>query len=308
MLVETPPERFADLPDVPYEAKRVPVGDPEIAYVDVGGNDTSEADETFLLLHGEPTWSYLYRDVIEVLEDYGRVLAPDLIGFGRSEKYTDPDAYSFSMHLDTLETFVEALDLTNVTLVGQDWGGVLGLPIATRNPERFSRIVALNTGVPDGTQEMPDVWHQAREAVETAEDLDVGRMVDQGCATALTEAERAAYNAPFQTEESMTGVRQMMGLVPLSTDDDGAEVGRQTRKRLADWEKPAFILFSDSDPILSDNRDPLRNLIPTATEQPDVWIEGAGHFLQEDAGREIGEEIAGFVERTASATTPPNSD
>jgi len=305
MLVDTPRERFATIPEFDYAHRRVSVGEPEMAYVDVDATATADAsggptgaEETFLLLHGEPTWSFLYRDVIEALRDRGRVVVPDLIGFGRSQKYTDPDAYSFSNHLDWVESFIEALDLTDVTLVGQDWGGVLGLPVATRNPERVSRIVALNTGVPDGTQEMPEVWHQAKAALETADDLDVGRMVDQGCSTELTEAERAAYNAPFHSRESEAGVRTMMGLVPTTPEDDGAGVGRRTRERLANWEKPAFVLFSDADPILSENRDPLRELIPTANEQPDVWVEGANHFLQEDAGTEIGREIAAFVDRT----------
>ncbi|MFB6153225.1 MAG: haloalkane dehalogenase [Halodesulfurarchaeum sp.] len=289
MPMRTPAERFEDLPDFPYDAEFVSVGEPEMAYVDVGSGP-----ETFLLLHGEPTWGFLYRSLIPTLREEGRVVVPDLIGFGRSEKYPSRDAYTFSRHFDWLEAFLEEVDLDGVTLVGQDWGGVLGLPLATQHEERFDRLVALNTGVPDGTQGMPDIWHQTREMVETAEPLDVGYMVDQGCATELSEAVRAAYTAPFHVPEAKAGVRAMMGLVPLSPDDDGAALGRETRERLARW----FVLFSDSDPILSGNRDPLRELIPTASEQPDVWIEGASHFLQEDAGEEIAEEIVGFVRRS----------
>lgn len=294
MLIRTPSERFDDLPGFTYDRHTVSLGEPEMAYVDVGSGD-----DTFLLLHGEPTWSYLYRDVISTLADRGRVIAPDLIGFGRSEKYVNEADYSFGMHYESVLAFIEELDLEGITLVGQDWGGVLGLPAgALEYPERFDRLVALNTGVPDGTQEMSETWHRARETVETAQDLDVGAMVDAGCAAELSEDVRAAYNAPFHTEEAMAGVRTMMGLVPTNPDDEGADVGRRARAALAEWDKPAFVLFSDSDPILSSNRDHLRETIATATDQPDVWIEGAGHFLQEDAGREIGEEILAFVSRT----------
>lgn len=294
MLLRTPPDRFEDLPGFDFDHHAVRVGEPEMAYVDEG-----EGEETFLLLHGEPTWSYLYREFVEPLADRGRVVAPDLIGFGRSEKYDDPEAYSFGMHYESLIGFVEALDLENVTLVCQDWGGVLGLPAALLEfPERVDRIVALNTGIPDGTQAMADRWHRTKEMLETVDELDVGAMVDGGCATTLAPEVRAAYDAPFHTEAAKAGVRTMMGLVPTDPEDEGADVGRAAQAALGDWEKPTFVLFSDSDPILSANRDPLRNAFPTAREQPDVWIEGASHFLQEDAGPEIAEHVLEFVART----------
>ncbi|WP_440988794.1 haloalkane dehalogenase [Haloarchaeobius baliensis] len=292
-LVRTPAGRFQSLPGYDYDAEYVGVGEPEMAYVDEG-----DGDETFLCLHGEPTYSYLYRKMVPTLAERGRVIAPDFVGFGRSEKYTDGDAYSFDAHYGWLVAFLEELDLTGLTLVCQDWGGILGLAVAAHHPERFDRIVAMNTGIPDGTQEMPDVWHQFREMVETAESLDVARLVESGCTSELSDDVRDAYRAPFHTEAVKASVRTWPGMVPLSPDDEGADVMRATRRRLAEWEKPAFVLFSDSDPITSPNRDPLREFLPTAGEQPDVWVEGAGHFLQEDAGETVAEHVVGFVDRT----------
>ncbi|MFC4407305.1 haloalkane dehalogenase [Haloarchaeobius iranensis] len=292
-LVRTPEARFEGLPGYDYDAEYVSVGEPEMAYVDEG-----DGEETFLCLHGEPTYSYLYRKMVPPLAEQGRVLAPDFVGFGRSEKYTDEDAYSFDRHFDWLVTFLEELDLDGLTLVCQDWGGILGLAAAAHHPERFDRIVPMNTGIPDGTQEMPEVWHQFREMVETADHLDVAPLVEAGCATELPEPVLDGYRAPFHTEAVKASVRTWPGMVPLSPDDEGAAVMRATRERLADWEKPAFVLFSDSDPITRPSRDPLREFLPTAGEQPDVWVEGAGHFLQEDAGEAVAEHIAGFVDRT----------
>jgi haloalkane dehalogenase len=291
-LVRTPDERFEDLPGYDYEANYVSVGDPEMAYVDEGSGE-----ETFLCLHGEPTWSFLYRKMIPTLGERGRVVVPDFVGFGRSEKYTDMDAYSFDMHFSCTEAFLEELDLEDVTLVCQDWGGLLGLAAAGHNPERFSRIVAMNTGIPDGTQEMPEVWHEFREMVETVDQLDIGELVAGGCATDLSDDVIAGYEAPFHTETAKAGARTWPGLIPLSPDDEGADVMGAARERLSKWQKPAFVLFSDSDPITGANRDPLREFFPRASEQPDVWIEGAAHFLQEDAGEEVAEHIVDFVDR-----------
>jgi len=294
-LIRTPEERFEDLPGYDYEAEYVSVGEPEMAYVDVGDPD---ADETFLCLHGEPTWGYLYRKMIPTLRERGRVVVPDMVGFGRSEKYDEMDEYGFDVHFSAVEAFLQELDLEGVTLVCQDWGGILGLGAAGHHPERFDRIVAMNTGIPDGTQEMSDEWHRFHEMVETVDELDVGMLVAGGCATDLSEDVVAAYEAPFHTEAAKAGARTWPGLIPLTPDDEGAGVMSEARDRLSEWEKPAFVLFGDEDPITGGNRDPLRDFFPTADEQPDVWAEGAAHFLQEDAGETVAEEIVGFVDRT----------
>jgi len=292
-LVRAPEERFEDLPEYPYDAEYVDVGGPDMAYVDEGGGE-----ETFLCLHGEPTWSFLYRKMIPTLSDAGRVVAPDLIGFGRSDKFEDREEYTYGTLYDQVETFVTELDLTNVTLVCQDWGGLLGLPIAANNPDRFARLVPMNTGVMDGTQNMPDVWHDFRDMVENAPDLQISQIVDGACLTELDEDVKAAYDAPFPDESHKAGARVLPGLVPIDPDMKSAKVLGDARETLQDWEKPVFVLFSDSDPITHGARDDLRELFPTADEQPDIWIEGAAHFLQEEAGEEIASEIVDFVERT----------
>jgi haloalkane dehalogenase len=293
-LISTPDERFADLPGYDYEPRYVSVGEPEMAYVDLDGDGT----ETFLCLHGEPTWGYLYRKLIPTLRERGRVVVPDFVGFGRSEKYTDRDAYSFDMHYRSLERFVEQLDLTGVTLVGQDWGGILGMRLATQHPGRVARLVVMNTDVTDGSQEMPETWHRFAEVVATADELDVGQVLQNSCVTDLSETVLAAYDAPFPDERYKAGARTFPGLVPLDPDDPGAAEMRETRAALAEWEKPAFVLFSREDVIFSGVRDSLRELLPTASDQPDVWIDGAGHFLQEDAGEAVAEEILAFVDRS----------
>ena len=298
-IVTTPEERFEDVPDYDYPHERVPVTEDgaEMAYVDVPAE--GDGDETFVLMHGEPTWGFLYRKLISTLAERGHVVVPDMLGLGRSDKYTDPDAYSFDLHYESFETLLfEELDLTAVTLVCQDWGGILGLALADHYPERFARLVPMNTGVPDATQEMSDAWHEFADFVESVEELPVEMLVQNATATELSEAELAAYSAPFPTEESKACARVLPFLIPQSPDDEGAATMRAAKERLADRDKPAFVLFSDSDPITRNARDPLRELIPTATEQPDTWVEGAMHFLQEDSGEEIAEEIVALVDRT----------
>jgi haloalkane dehalogenase len=293
-LVRTSDERFEDVPGYDYDANYVDVGGPEMAYVDVAG----DGDETFLCLHGEPTWSYLYRKMIPTLSEAGRVVVLDLVGFGRSDKWTDREADTYDAMYETVETFLTELDLQNVTLVCQDWGGLLGLPVAANNPERFARLVPMNTGLPDGSQTMPDIWHQFKDMMSDAPELDIGQLVEGGCAEELDEAVRAAYAAPFPDEDHMAGARELPSRVPTDPEMRGATVIGDARETFADWEKPVFVLFSDSDPITRGSRDDLRELFPTAAEQPDTWIVGGAHFLQEDKGETIAEEIVAFVERT----------
>ncbi|HET7324057.1 MAG TPA: alpha/beta fold hydrolase, partial [Halococcus sp.] len=201
-LIQTSEECFDDLPNYPYEAQYVDVGGPEMAYIDEGSGD-----ETFLCLHGEPTWGFLYRKMVPTLRAEGRVIVPDFIGFGRSEKYSDPDEYSFSMHYDSLVAFIEELDLDDITLVCQDWGGILGLSVAGHHPDRFSRLVPMNTGIPSGEQEMPEAWEDFHEFVEGVDELPIGMLIENATATELTDEIIEAYEAPFPTEEHKTGAR-----------------------------------------------------------------------------------------------------
>ncbi len=297
-LRSTPEAAFDAVPDYDYEPRSVTVdapGDPEMATVDAGRDD---GGETFLCLHGEPTWGFLYRKMIPTLAERGRVVVPDFIGFGRSDKYTERDEYSYRLHYDALEQFVETLDLRGITLVCQDWGGLLGLPVAVNNPDRFARLVPMNTGCPTGEDEMADAWYEFRDFVESVDELPISMLIDNGCATDLSDEVLAAYDAPFPDEALKAGAREWPDMVPRADGGDGAEITSAARAKLGEWDKPAFVLFADSDPITSGGRDPLRELISTASEQPDIWIDGAAHFLQEDAGEEIAEEIVDFVDRT----------
>lgn len=300
-LIQTPAERFDAVPAYDYPHERVTVTDDgaAMAYVDVAYEGEGAPPETFLLMHGEPTWGFLYRKLIPTLAAHGRVIVPDMLGFGRSDKYTDPEKYSFDLHYESFERLLfSELDLDEITLVCQDWGGILGLALAGHNAERFARLVPMNTGVPDGTQKMSEEWWEFAEFVETVDELPIGMLIQNATATELPEAVIAAYEAPFHTEEAKACARALPGLIPKSPDDEGAQTMREAKERLSEWQKPAFVLFSDSDPITGNAREPLRELIPSATEQPDIWVEGAMHFLQEDAGEEIAEKIVGFVERT----------
>lgn len=293
-LVSTSEERFTDIPNYDYTVERVAVGEPEMAYVDVQG----DGPETFLCLHGEPTWGYLYRGLIDRLTDRGRVVVPDAIGFGRSDKYTDREEYSFRLHYDALVTFIERLDLTEITLICQDWGGAIGLTAAANYPERFARLVPMNTDLPTGDQEMSEEWHRFHDFVETADELHIGRLVRNGTERELSDAEVAAYDAPFGTEAEKAGAYAWPDMVPRQGGGDGASLTTAARERLSTWEKSVFVLFSDGDPITRDARDALRALFPTANSQPDLWVSNAGHYLQEDAPREIADRIVRFVDRT----------
>jgi len=300
----TPDDRFAEVTGWP-EPSYAEVADPgaaepgatlRMAYVDVGPSDAPDAP-VVLLLHGEPTWSYLYRDVVDVLVAAGlRCVVPDLVGFGRSDKPVDSAEHSYARHVEWVrELALDHLDLRDVTLVGQDWGGLLGLRLVAEHPDRFSRVVAANTGLPTGDRDMPEVWWQFRRAVEGAEVLDVGRLVESGCVRGLDPAVRAAYDAPYPTEASKAGPRAMPGLVPTRPDDPATEANRAAWAVLQTWDRPFLVAFSDSDPITGGMAPILRRSVPGAGELDHPTIERAGHFLQEDSGRELGEAVAAFV-------------
>ncbi len=293
-MLRTPEEHFEDLPAYDYRADYVDVGEPRMACVDEG-----EGEEVFLCLHGEPTWSFLYRKMIPVLREAGRVVVPDLVGFGRSDKYPEMEDYTYEKLYRWLVRFIEELDLENVTLICQDWGGLLGLTVAANHPERFARLVPMNTGLADGTQTMSDAWWEFRDFVEETEDLPIGMLVDGGCLNDLSDDVIRAYEAPFPGPEYKAGARALPLLVPTDPSMGGAEMMGEAMETLAGWEKPAFVLFADSDPITGDARDPMRDLLPTASEQPDVWVQDASHFLQEDQGEQVAEHIVDFVERTS---------
>jgi haloalkane dehalogenase len=296
MVLRTPDSRFDDLPDFPYEPAYADVdaaGGLRMAYVSAGPTDGPVA----LLLHGEPTWSFLYRKVMPVLAAAGiRAVAPDLVGFGRSDKPDDPAAHSYAEHVEWVRALAfDALDLRDVTVVGQDWGGLIGLRLAAEHPSRVARLVAANTGLPTGEHGMPEVWWQFRRAVESAPTLDIGRFVQAGCRTRLSEAERAAYDAPFPDESYKVAPRTMPGLVPVTLEDPASPANRAAWEVLRTWDKPCLVAFSDGDPITGPMAPLLRAAIPGAAARTHPTITDAGHFLQEDAGARLGEEIAKFM-------------
>jgi len=299
-ILRTPDDRFADLPDFPYEPRyaEVPAGSDRLrmAYVEAGPPD----GPTVLLLHGEPTWSYLYREVMRVLAGAGlRAVAPDLVGFGRSDKPSEVGDHSYAAHVEWMRVLAfEALDLRDVTLVCHDWGGLIGFRLVAEHPDRFARVVAANTGLPTGDHPMPEVWWSFRRAVEAAPVLDIGRLVRGGCRGGLSEAAVAAYDAPFPDESYKAGPRAMPGLVPARPDDPASAANRSAWERLASWEKPFLVAFSDGDPITDGMAPILRRSVPGAAGLDHPTIAGAGHFLQEDAGARLGEAVAAFVRRT----------
>jgi haloalkane dehalogenase len=298
-VYRTPDTAFQDLSDFPWEPSYAEVTDPDggtlrMAYVDAGPADGPVA----LLLHGEPSWSFLYRHVAHVLTERGiRCVMPDLIGFGRSDKPLDRADYTYARLVEwTRELVLDHLDLRDVTLVGQDWGGLIGLRLFAEHPDRFSRVVAANTGLPTGDFDMPEVWWQFRGAVEKAQVLDVGRLVAAGCARPMPDEVRAAYDAPFPEEGAKAGPRAMPGLVPTRPDDPAAEANRAAWEVLSASEVPFLVAFSDQDPITGAMAPILRKLIPGTEGLDHPTIEGAGHFLQEDAGAELGRVVADFMQ------------
>ena len=287
-VYRTPDERFADLPGFRFEPRYVEQDGLRMHYVDEGEG------APVLLLHGEPTWSYLYRKLIPPLAAVSRVVAPDYFGFGRSDKPVDREWYSYDRHYGSIARFVEELDLSALTLVVQDWGGPIGLRLAVEQPDRVARLVIMNTGVGAGRAPSEE-WLRFREFVRrVGTDLRAGQLVKVTCVTELPDDVVAAYDAPFPTPESKTGPLMFPELVPTELGHPSAAKMLDVREALTRWEKPALVLFSDSDPIFSPrDGERLAERIPGADSAETVA--GAGHFLQEDKGEELGERIAGWL-------------
>jgi haloalkane dehalogenase len=286
-VYRTPDERFEDLPGYAFAPHFLEQDGLRMHYVEEGRGDP------VLLLHGEPTWSYLYRKMIPALAEVGRALAPDYFGFGRSDKPVDRGWYSYDRHYESIERFAEELDLRELTVVVQNWGGPIGLRLAVERPERVARLVIMNTGV--GVRAPSEEWLRFREFVRrVGTELQPGQLVKITCVTELPDEIVAAYDAPFPTPESKSGPVMFPELVATEPDHPSAAKMLEVREALARWDKPALILFSDSDPIFSPrDGERMAERIPGA--EPAETIAGAGHFLQEDKGEELGERIARWL-------------
>ena len=293
--MRTPDERFANLPGFPFAPHYVDVGGLRVHYVDEGPRTAAPV----LMLHGEPSWCFLYRKMIPVLTAAGhRAVAPDLVGFGRSDKPERREDYSYQRHVDWMRGVLEALDLRRITLVCQDWGGLIGLRLAAEHPDRFDRIVAANTFLPTGDIPAGPAFLRWKEFSQTTPNFHVGGIVKGGCVTDLAPEIVDAYDAPFPDDRYKAGARQFPTLVPVTPDDPASVPNRAAWDVLRTWSKPFLTAFSDSDPITRGGDRFFQETIPGAKGQPHTTITGAGHFLQEDKGEELARVVVDFIRRT----------
>ena len=298
--LRTPDERFENLPGWPYEPRYVEIPDGDggtlrVHYVDEGPADAPP----ILCMHGEPSWAYLYRKMIPVLTAAGhRVVAPDLVGFGRSDKPTERDDYTYQRHVDWMTSWLKAVDLEDATLVCQDWGALIGLRLVAENPDRFDRIVVANGFLPTGDAPAGEAFLNWREYSQNTPEFHVGGIIKGGCRTPLSEEVIAAYNAPFPDDSYKAGARKFPVLVPISPDDPAAGPNKEAWKVLEKWEKPTLTAFSDQDPITRGGDRAFQSRVPGTKGQPHTTLEGGGHFLQEDKGEELAKVIVDWFART----------
>lgn len=300
-ILRTPEACFANLSDFPYVPHYTEIGGLRIAYIDEGPRTAP----VVLLMHGEPSWSYLYRKMIPVLLQAGyRVVAPDLVGFGRSDKPARKADYSYLNHVQWMKAWMERVDLRGATLFCQDWGSLIGLRMAAELPDRFARIVLANGGLPTGTTETPKAFRIWRAFAVYSPWFPIGRIVKSGCALGLTPQQVAAYDAPFPSRKYKVAARLFPTFVPTTPDDPE----RQNNERAWDFfkqcQKPFLTLFSNRDPVTRGGHKMWQKLVPGAQGQAHAVTRGAGHFLQEDKGEEVAQAIDAFIKATPHAGAP----
>lgn len=296
-LLRTPDDRFADLPGYPFEPRYVELAAGiRVHHLDEGPPDAAPV----LLLHGEPSWSYLYRTMVPVLVAAGhRVVAPDLVGFGRSDKPARIEDHTYQRHVDWMaEALFDLLGLRDITLFGQDWGSLIGLRLVGAEPDRFARVVIGNGGLPTGERPPTGAFLAWQQYATTTDEFPVGRIVSGGCADRLPKDLVAAYDAPFPDDSYKAGPRAMPSLVPTSPDDPAHGANKAAWEVLRRFDKPFLCAFSDSDPITKGGERAFLRAVPGTEGQPHTTIEGGGHFLQEDKGPELAQVIADFIAAT----------
>lgn len=301
--LRTPDDRFRDLPDFPFEPHYAEIPDGDGGTLRVHYVDEAPADgtgETILLLHGEPTWSYLYRHMIPPLIAAGhRVVAPDLVGFGRSDKPTLAGDYSYARHVDWMASLLfDHLDLRDVTFFGQDWGGLIGLRLLGRDPDRFARVVVGNTGLPDGQRTPNEAFLAWQKFSRESPTFPIGGIINGGCLTDLAPEVVAAYDAPFPDDSYTAGARILPSLVPTGPEDPSVPDQQAAWRVLEAFDRPFLCAFSDGDPITKGGERAFLGTVPGAEGQPHTTIEGGGHFLQEDQGPQLAAVIADFIAAT----------
>jgi len=294
--LRTPDEWFMSLPDFPFAPRYVDVpsgdgGELRVHYLDEGRAD----GDLVVCMHGEPSWSFLYRKMVPLFTAAGlRCVVPDLIGFGRSDKPTERGDYTYARHVEWMRAALfDALDLRDITLVCQDWGGLIGLRLVGEHPDRFARVVAANTFLPIGDRPPGEAFLNWQRFSQTVEDFDVGFIVNSGCTSELAPEVYAAYNAPFPDDAYKAGARQFPMLVPTAPDDPASDANRNAWETLRHFDKPFLTAFSDRDPITRGGDVAFQREVPGSAGQPHTTIEGGGHFLQEDRG----EQLARVIER-----------
>lgn len=298
-FLRTEDSRFEGLQDYDFAPQYLTVGQGAAAlrmhYVDEGPRQAAPV----LMLHGEPTWSYLYRHMIPLFTAAGhRAVAPDLVGFGRSDKPTERSDYSYQSHVDWLADWLVQMDLQGITLICQDWGGLLGLRLLAMMPDRFARLVVANTALPTGDKPMSEAFKSWRAYSQAADPFNAGRIVYGGTISKLTEAEVAAYNAPFPDETYLAGARQFPMLVPDNPDDPAAQPNRDAWQVLKALDLPVLTAFGAEDKVMAGIDGVFQKLMPGAAGQPHVLFPAAGHFLQEDVGPELARKTLAFIAGT----------
>ena len=295
-LLRTPDDRFRSLPDYPFEPRYAEVGDGvRVHYVDEGPRE----GRPVLLFHGEPTWSYLYRKIVPRLASAGyRVIAPDLVGFGRSDKPSSPGDHTYRRHVEWMSELVfEKLDLQGMVLFGQDWGGLIGLRLVAAEPDRFAGVVVGNTGLPTGDLAPNEAFMAWQKFARETEQFPVGRIIAGGCKSTLSDEVIAAYDAPFPDDSYKSAPRVFPSLVPTSTEDPEHEANTRAWAVLEAFSKPWLCAFSDGDPITAGGERAFIRRVPGASREPHTTVTGAGHFLQEDRPDELARIISEFAAR-----------